>query len=88
MDPKMRNYLLMPLMLVLLAATPALSDNKVTNKAKKAVDPDCSVTRAAKGVAMKSTVGVGNRCSVGETARDVTGVDGAKDKASKKKLKK
>ncbi len=45
-------------------------------KAEDALDPDCNVKKAAKGAAMKSTVGVGNRCGAAETARDVTGVDG------------
>jgi hypothetical protein len=53
----------------------ALADGAV-GKAKDAVDPDCTATKAAKGAAMKATVGVGNRCDVGETARDVTGIDG------------
>ena len=63
----------------------ASAGNKATEAAKNAVDPDCTVEKAAKGAAMKATVGVGNRCDVGETARDVTGVDG-KGKPVKKKL--
>lgn len=55
------------------------------DKAKDAVDPDCTFGKAAKGAAMKATVGVGNRCDAAETARDVTGTDGkledAQDKA-------
>ena len=63
--------------------------------AKDAIDPDCTVEKAAKGAAMKATVGVGNRCDAAETARDVTGVDGKADVArdaitpkSGKKIKK
>ncbi len=52
-------------------------------KAKSAVDPDCSVGKAAKGAVERSTVGVGNRCKPGETARDVVGVDGNKKKHGK-----
>lgn len=63
----------------------AFADNKVTSKAKDAVDPNCTVGKAAKGTAMKATVGVGNRCGAAETARDVTGVDG-KGKDIKKKV--
>ncbi|PKM09705.1 MAG: hypothetical protein CVV17_00055 [Gammaproteobacteria bacterium HGW-Gammaproteobacteria-7] len=46
---------------------------------KDAVDPNCTPTKAAKGAAMKATVGVGNRCDVGETVRDTVGVDGKVD---------
>ena len=47
-------------------------------KTKDAVDPDCTVGKAAKGAVERGTVGVGNRCKPGETARDVVGVDGKK----------
>ena len=57
----------------------AFADGPIA-KAKNAVDPDCTPTKAAKGAAMKATVGVGNRCGVAETARDTVGVDGKKDK--------
>ncbi|WP_171239118.1 MULTISPECIES: hypothetical protein [unclassified Ruegeria] len=57
----------------------------MTSKAKDAVEPNCTVSKAAKGAAMKATVGVGNRCGAVETARDVTGVDG-KAKDAKKKV--
>ena len=50
------------------------------SKARDAVDPDCTPAKAAKGAAQRAVVGVGNRCDVGETARDVTGVDGKKPK--------
>ena len=46
-----------------------------------AIDPDCTAQKAAKGAAMKATVGVGNRCGVAETARDTAGVDGKLDDA-------
>lgn len=43
------------------------------------LDPDCTAEKAAKGVAMKATVGVGGRCSPKEAAADTakrkTGVD-------------
>ena len=47
-------------------------------KTKDAVDPDCTVGKAAKGAAERGTVGVGNRCKPAETARDVVGADGKK----------
>ena len=47
-------------------------------KAKDAVDPDCTPAKAAKGAAQRAAVGVGNRCDVKETARDVTGTDNRK----------
>jgi hypothetical protein len=56
---------------------PAFADGPIA-KAKNAVDPDCTPTKAAKGAAMKATVGIGNRCGVAETARDTAGVDGKK----------
>ena len=73
------------ILIVCLSAAAASAENKVTSKAKDAVDPDCTVSKAAKGAAMKATVGVGNRCGAAETARDVTGVDG-KAKDAKKKV--
>jgi uncharacterized low-complexity protein len=43
-------------------------------------DPDCTAEKAAKSAAMKSTVGVGGRCSPKEAAADTakrkTGIDG------------
>jgi len=47
-------------------------------KTKDAVDPDCTVGKAAKGAVERGTVGVGNRCKPGETARDVVGIDNKK----------
>ena len=35
-----------------------------------ALDPDCTAEKAAKSAAMKSTVGVGGRCSPAEAAKD------------------
>ena len=72
------------LLALCLLASAAAAENKVTGKAKDAVDPNCTVSKAAKGAAMKATVGVGNRCDAGETARDVTGVDGKIDDNKKK----
>lgn len=50
-----------------------------------ALDPDCTAEKAAKSTAMKSTVGVGGRCSPAEAAKDTakraTGID---DKGSLK----
>ena len=34
------------------------------------LDPDCTVEKAAKSAAAKSTIGVGGRCSPGEAAKD------------------
>ena len=34
------------------------------------LDPDCTAEKAAKGAAMKATVGVGGRCSPKEAAAD------------------
>ena len=34
------------------------------------VNPDCTPGKAAKGAAMKATVGVGGRCDFEETAKD------------------
>ena len=81
----MRKTILASIIGALLVAFPAASENKVTGKAKDAVDPNCTVEKAAKGAAMEATVGVGNRCDAAETARDVTGVDG-KGKDVKKKV--
>jgi hypothetical protein len=52
-----------------------------SNSVSGSIDPDCTVEKAAKGAAMKTTVGVGNRCDAAETARDTTGVDGKADDA-------
>ena len=79
----MRKTLCTSIIVAALAAFPAASGNKVTGKAKNAIDPDCSVSKAAKGAAIKATVGVGNRCGAAETARDVTGVDGKGKKVKK-----
>lgn len=71
-------------LILALSAAPAFADNKVTEAAKNAADPNCTVSKAVKGAATKATVGVGNRCGVAETARDVTGVDGKGDSLKKK----
>lgn len=47
----------------------------IVSKAKNAVDPDCTVEKAAKGAATKAVVGIGNRCDVAETTRDTLGID-------------
>jgi len=44
------------------------------------IDPNCTPGKAAKGAAQRATVGVGNRCKAGETARDTLGVDNKKKK--------
>jgi hypothetical protein len=59
-----------------VAAAPAAFADGMVAKAKGAVDPDCTIAKAAKGAATKATVGVGNRCGIAETARDTAGVDG------------
>ena len=81
----MTRHLIVALVATILTAVPAVAGTKVADKAKDVADPNCTVSKAAKGAAMKSTVGVGNRCGVGETARDVTGTDG-KVKDVKKKV--
>jgi len=66
--------------LLLAVAGPALAAGPL-EKAKDAVDPDCTVGKAAKGAATKAVVGVrGNRCDAGETMRDTLGVDGRGNK--------
>jgi uncharacterized low-complexity protein len=46
------------------------------SRVRNAVDPDCTVTKAARGAATKAVVGVrGNRCDAGETMRDTLGID-------------
>jgi hypothetical protein len=70
----------------LVVGTAVFAESKVAGKAWDAVDPDCTTQKAVKGAAMKATVGVGNRCGVSETAKDVTGIDG-KGKEVKKKTK-
>jgi hypothetical protein len=49
------------------------------------IDPDCTPGKAAKGAAQRATVGVGNRCKAGETAKDTLGIDNNKSKTTKKK---
>jgi hypothetical protein len=45
------------------------------------IDPDCTPEKAAKGAAMKATVGVGGRCKPKETIKDSAGrAVGADDK--------
>jgi hypothetical protein len=62
------------LAVILALAWPALAEP--LEKAKNAVDPDCTVTKAARGAATKAVVGVrGNRCDAGETMRDTLGID-------------
>ena len=43
------------------------------------LDPDCTAKKAAKGAAMKATVGVGGRCSpkeaTADTAKRATGIE-------------
>lgn len=42
-----------------------------------AVDPDCTADKAARNAATQATVGLpSNRCTPGEAARDIAGVDG------------
>jgi hypothetical protein len=54
------------------------------------LDPDCTAEKAAKGAAMKSTVGVGGRCSpkeaAADTAKRTTGMDGDNNKYKAKNL--
>ena len=43
-----------------------------TSASAGVLDPDCTPEKAAKGAAMKTTVGVGGRCKPGETVKDST----------------
>ena len=75
---------------LLLLAGPAMAGP--LEKAKDVVDPDCTVTKAARGAATKAVVGVrSSRCDVGETTRDTLGIDDRdrdKDDGPLNKLKK
>lgn len=62
----------------LMSTGPVMADGPIS-KAKNIADPNCTPAKAAKGAAMKATVGVGNRCGVAETARDTAGIDGKKN---------
>lgn len=64
----------------LVAAVAGNAGAGPVSAAKDAVDPDCTVGKAVKGAAERATVGVGNRCKPGETARDAVGLDGKKDR--------
>jgi hypothetical protein len=71
----MRSLQKVCLLAMLLVPTWAGADG-IADKAKDAVDPDCTVGKAVKGAATKAVVGIrGNRCDVGETARDTLGID-------------
>lgn len=54
------------------------------------LDPDCTAEKAAKSAAMKTTVGVGGRCSPKEAAADTakrkTGIDGNRKHKDDKRL--
>jgi hypothetical protein len=69
---------------VLLALAATAADAGPLDKARNAVDADCTPGKAAKGAAMRATVGIGNRCNVAEAARDVTDVDDRVDGRKKK----
>ncbi len=58
---------------VLLFMTTGLS---ACSPVENALDPDCTAEKAARNAALRTTVGVGNRCGAGETVRDMTGTDG------------
>jgi hypothetical protein len=63
-------------LLVALALAGASHAGGAGSRAKDALDPDCTVTKAARGAATKAVVGVrGNRCVAGETMRDSLGID-------------
>lgn len=61
--------------IVMLAMAAAARAGPV-DKARNAVDSECSVGKAVKGAAQRATSGVGNRCKLGEDARDTVGLDG------------
>jgi hypothetical protein len=63
-------------LLVALTLAGAAHAGGAGSRAKDALDPDCTVTKAARGAATKAVVGVrGNRCDAGETMRDTLGID-------------
>jgi hypothetical protein len=63
-------------LLVALTLAGASHADGVGARAKDALDPDCTVTKAVRGTATKAVVGVrGNRCDAGETMRDTLGID-------------
>ena len=55
---------------ICLAAAVILPACSGSNHNGGPLDPDCTAEKAAKGAAMKATVGVGGRCSPAETAKD------------------
>lgn len=73
---------------LMVAFVTAAGAAHATGKAKDAVDPVCTASKAVKGAVESATVGVSNRCDAAETARDVTGVDGKADDAKDKRPKK
>lgn len=75
------------LVLGLIAAASMVNAGPKTSL-KNATDPNCTTDKAVQGLVMKSTIGIGNRCGVAETARDVSGVDGKLDSAKDSKPKK
>jgi hypothetical protein len=78
-----RSVSLAPALLVALTLAGASHADGVGSRARDALDPDCTVTKAARGVATKAVVGVrGNRCDAGETMRDTLGIDD-RDRAKK-----
>jgi hypothetical protein len=71
-----RSVSLAPALLVALTLASASHADGVGSRVKDAIDPDCTVAKAAKGAATKAVVGVrGNRCDAGETMRDTLGID-------------
>jgi hypothetical protein len=71
-----RSVSLAPALLVALTLAGASHADGVGSRVKDAIDPDCTVAKAAKGAATKAVVGVrGNRCDAGETMRDTLGID-------------
>ena len=55
---------------ICLAAAVILPACSTSGKGGGLLDPDCTVEKAAKSAEMKSTVGIGGRCTPAEAAKD------------------
>ncbi len=54
----------------LLLATLFIAGSQIAHAG--VINPDCTVSKAAKSTAMKATVGIGGRCDAKETVKDQT----------------
>ena len=55
---------------IYLAAAVILPACSTSGKGGGLLDPDCTAEKAAKSAAMKSTVGIGGRCTPAEATKD------------------